>query len=230
MISGRFVKSSVRALRCDSIKLRLFNPLASETGTVFLHTTQLQQLDVLRCSETLSARRKSLSVLRSGTLRYIWADESKHALLRERTRHRLRKNVSKFLVLCVVMITIAWKNKGTAHGLACLKNVKTSTKRIGKAHNRHDHPPTHTGYAFHCLSIFLFTLLAYSLAQHIPSLWLLIPRVHPKAVRLRAAALDAACFCPCAIVLKTQQPMKWTNGRLMFGEINNFAIKVTIVI
>lgn len=140
---------------------------------------------------------------------------------------------SRFSILCMVMITIAWKNKRTTHGLACLENVKTSTKRTGNAHNRRDHPPTHAQGIRFPLSFYfsiLYTLLAYSSARRIPFLWLLVPRVHPKAVWLHAAALDAVRFCPCATVLKAQQTMKWTNGRLMFGEINNVAIKVTIAV
>lgn len=83
-------------------------------------------------------------------------------------------------------------------------------------------PPTHTGYTFHCLPIFLFTLLAYRPARRVSlSLQLLMSHVHPKA---------AARFCPRPTVLKAQQTMERTNGRLMFGEINNVAIKVTIVV
>lgn len=77
-----------------------------------------------------------------------------------------------FLILNSAMIKIAWKNKGTTHGLACHENVKTSSNRIGKTHTTtattHPPPHTHMGYTFHCLSIFLFTLLAYSSALSIP--------------------------------------------------------------
>lgn len=118
-----------------------------------------------------------------------------------------------------------WENKGATHGLACLDNVKTSSNTTGKAHNHHDHPPTHTGYTFHCLTVYLHCL-------HIASLSL------SNSLTLMSIPLLSGCtrllwtwlgFCPCAIASKAQRTMKWTNGRLIFAQINNVAIKETIV-
>ena len=128
------------------------------------------------------------------------------------------------------MIKIAWENKGARHSLACHENVKTSSNRIGKTHTRvqaHTHtqsprPPTH-GYAFLCLSISLSTLLAYSSALSIPrsnsSSLTSIPRLSGRTWLLLEAATAFFIYlfsCLRAIVLKAQQTMRWTNGRLAF--------------
>lgn len=179
----------------------LFHRLASMTGTVFHRTTRLQGSDaVVRLLQPRRQRLFGVEVWRSA----LHLGRRGIACPLTETRRSWQKTFVIF-ILYWAMITIAWKNKGTTHGLACLGNVKTPRKRTGKhttaAATR---PPTHTGYTFHCLPIFLFTLLAYRPARRVSlsnsSCLTSIPKLH-------TAALDAAGICPCATVLKAQQTM-----------------------
>ena len=89
-------------------------------------------------------------------------------------------------------------------------------------HTQSPRPPTH-GYAFLCLSISPSTLLAYSSALSIPSSnsssLTSIPRLSGRTWLLLEAATAFFIYlfsCLRAIVLKAQQTMRWTNGRLAF--------------